>query len=153
MLTLLIPLGVLLFVLGVWLWRRGKRDRAGRVGWPSTSGAVDSSGVTVSKGDSDSVGSDRRFAAYYSYSVAGTPHRSYVFSDKARNHKALLAKYPVGAAVQLFYDPAKPAHSEIRDPLVLPGGWVDAPYQLGAVLIPGGVIVALVGLMLRYMGE
>lgn len=145
---IIVAIGVVLLVIGVWLRLRAKKEQAGRVAWPATSGAIVSSRVTVEEVGGETSGSFDRFGAYYNYAIAGAPHQGYIYSDRAKNHKALLAKYPAGAVVEVFYDPAKAAHSEIRDPLVLAGGWMAGLYRLGFVLIPMGAIVAIVGLAL-----
>jgi len=148
MIMMISAIGVVLAVFGVGLRLRAQKDRAARAAWLTTRGAVVSSRVTVEEVPGENGGSFDRFGANYSYAAAGTPHRGYIYSDKAKHHKTLLAKYPAGGAVDVFYDPAKPGHSEIRDPLVLAGGWIDGLYRFGFVLIPLGAIVALVGLVL-----
>ena len=147
MIMMISAIGVVLAVFGVWLRLRAKKDRAARAAWLTTRGAVVSSRVTVGRTRRER----RQFRQVRrQLQLRGRRHaaRGYIYSDKAKHHKTLLAKYPAGGAVDVFYDPAKPGHSEIRDPLVLAGGWIDGLYRFGFVLIPLGAIVALVGLVL-----
>jgi hypothetical protein len=142
--------GVAAIVLGVWFRVRARMDRSRRAAWSATAGSIESSGVTVREsrtGDVDTTRYINRFSAVYSYATGGTSYRGSIFSDQKKNHPALLTKYHAGAAVQVFYDPAQPAHGEIRDPLVLAGGWAAGLNRSGLVLIPVGFILAFLGLM------
>jgi hypothetical protein len=148
---MVVALGVVLAALGVWLRLRAAKDRTRRVAWPATSASIASSRVTVEEVPGENGGSFDRFTAVYTYSIDGTPQRGYVYSDKTKHHRTLLARYPAGAAVEVFYDPMKPARSEIRDPLMLAGGWAAGLNRMGYVLVPMGAIVAVIGVVLRLV--
>jgi hypothetical protein len=149
---IIVAIGIVLTALGVWLWRRAVKNRAARVAWLATRGSITSSGVTVEKSSAENGGTTTRFAAYYTYAIDGTPQRGYIYTDRTKNHKTLLAKYSAGTPVDVFYDPAKPSRSEIRDPLVFAGGWSAGLDQLSYVLMPGGAIAVVVGLIFAFVG-
>src|ERR1039458_1689664 len=75
---ILIAIGIVLAVLGVWLWRRAVKNRAGRVAWLATRGSIVSSGVTREEVPGENGGSFDRFNAYYTYAIDGTPQRGSV---------------------------------------------------------------------------
>lgn len=145
-----IAIGVLLAAVGVLLWRLAVNNRAGRTAWLATRGSIASCGVTLQEVPGENSGTFDRFGAHYTYAIDGTPQRGYIFTDKAKNHKILLTKYSAGTTVEVFYDPAKPARSEIRDPFVQTGGWSAGLDRLGYVLMPMGAITATVGLILAF---
>jgi hypothetical protein len=140
-----VALGVVLVIAGFWLRIRGRKVRAARVGWPSARGAVQTARITLEEGGENS-GSYNRFSVWYGYSVAGAAQKGFAFSDRSRDHPALVKKYSAGAPVEVFYDPAKPASSEVRDPVLQAGGLEAGLYRFGLVAIPIGSILAVIGL-------
>jgi hypothetical protein len=147
---LVVVFGIVAIALGFWLRRRTAKDRKTRVSWPTTVGSIAASRVALEDTGGENSVSFTRFSAVYTYAPDGTQHRGNIYSDRAKNHKTLLAKYPTGATVEVFYDPAKADRSEIRDPLVLAGGWAAGLSRFGVILVPMGAIVAVIGLVLGF---
>jgi hypothetical protein len=90
-----------------------------KASWPTTRATVLSSGVSTPAGRD---GYDR-YAIDFAYEVEGSPFDALFYSDRARNFPALSAKYGDGATFDVFYNPARPAHVEVRDPLGRMGVW------------------------------
>jgi hypothetical protein len=126
-----------------------KRAEASQ-GWPSTQGQISESRVAHSTHtDSDGDTSDSYTPTIeYTYQVAGQAYtgRNLTFGftqgyGNASKAQAVLAKYPVGAHVSVFYDPADPQQAVLERKA---GG-----YGTGMAL---GIIFLVIGLCLGCGG-
>jgi len=104
---------------------RGPRSAA----WPSVQGRIEQSEVR------ETAGEQRLPHLRYRYQVDGQDHEGRHVDWAVRRMpreaaEALVARYPVGAAVEVFYDPAKPAIAVLE-----PGS--DHNQRLAAIL--GGI--------------
>jgi hypothetical protein len=119
-------------------------------GWPSTAGQINESRVSHST-HTDTDGDSRdSYTPYveYTYQVAGQSYngRDLTFGftqgyGNASKAQAMLAKYPVGAQVNVYYDPADPQKAVLERQA---GG-----YGVGLVL---GIIFLVVGACLGCGG-
>jgi len=118
--------------------------------WPATGGLIRKSGVKVSRGASSGDSPSRRnytFEVEYEYEVDGKVFTNNVYSYKINYNAAqrdgpndLVARYPEGAVVDIYYDPRKPKHS-----VILPGlnTWSYIPYLAAVVLLTFSVLMYL----------
>ena len=97
------------------------RESRTKASWPTTGARVTSSGISGVR--TSNGGTFDRYQIDFGYRVDDLPFQSLIYSDKARDFPALEAKYTDGAAFPVFYNPAKPAHCEVRDRLGKMGGW------------------------------
>lgn len=109
--------------------------------WPDTRGLiVRSEHRQAPDGDNDSVRIE------FDYEVAGQAYRGSKVSyaglpAQSAGKAALVARYPVGLAVKVYYDPADPAHAVLeREPS---RGWI------GAVLM--GVALVAIALFTNFL--
>ena len=132
--------------------RRIKRQAEASKSWPSAAGKITTSWVSVSE-DEDSEG--RRSTSYravveYDYSVAGQSlHGNRVcfggMSGGKRAAEETIKRYPVGAPVTVFYDPAKPSQCTLEQTA---GGSI-ALIIIGTAFLIIGPLAALVAFALR----
>lgn len=117
MIGLLMVVVLGLIAAGVWhVWQQQQASR----NWPSVPGEIQSAQVVESDDGSNNGEGSRRFTVelVYSYSVAGVALRGTRIRIVAAGHRdaaaaqAELLRYPVGARVEVFYDPADP-HSSV----------------------------------------
>lgn len=124
----------------VW-WGLGLLDRAERsTNWPTVDGVVTSSEVrsSVTKGK-------RKYwaAVSYQFNVEGHQHRGSTISfgdyrsSSRHEFEAVVARYPVGKQVSVYYDPAAP-DSNVLEPGVTLGARV--PLIIGLVFAVLGVV-------------
>lgn len=101
-------LGIGLFLAGLWiaLRRRARRTLA----WPQVPGKILESKL-VSSSDGEST-----FAkVLYAYEVNGTPlQSSSVGASGMMTASDIVAKYPAGRAVQVFYNPDSPSSTVLE---------------------------------------
>jgi len=128
-----------LLILGIGLYGRRRASASAR--WPVASGTVVSSELGYEAGK-DADGDDYECwwpDVRYSYSVSGSDFMGSrvrfgpVKLTDENKAKALLAPYPAGAKVDVFYNPANPKDSTLET--VKPG--------IGASLFIGGVFILL----------
>ncbi|MDO8389679.1 MAG: DUF3592 domain-containing protein [Actinomycetota bacterium] len=106
---------VVVAVLGVSLLARSRRPAASRsvaADWPHTSGTVLSATVQVSQ-----KGAVRQATplVLYAYQVGGEVFQgNRVCVRGAADASGALARYPAGACVTVYYDPANPANSALE---------------------------------------
>lgn len=110
------------FAIAASLWLRRANARA--QSWPSVRGRVVKSGLRPDPNDAGSS-----VEVHYEYKLGA---RSYVssrigfavFRDDAPAKERLIARFPLGAEVEVFYDPANPSSSVLlREPSLL---WLGA---------------------------
>lgn len=103
--------------------------------WPSTDGTI-----TCSQLEKESDGKTW-FKLNYSYVIDGREFQGYLIrmSGAGQNAKSTCVRYPVGRAVNVYYDPEIPARSCLE-----PGseGWKD-----GLILAAKIAFMSLVGLL------
>jgi hypothetical protein len=113
-------LGALAIVASLWLRRANARAQ----GWPSIRGRVIRSDLRADPHDAGSS-----VEVHYEYALGA---RSYVssrlgfaaFRDDAPAKERLLARFPLGAEVEVFYDPSDPSRCVLlREPSLL---WLGA---------------------------
>ncbi len=109
----------ILIGLGVSIWgfkllRRAQATRS----WPTTSGIVNSSQVGEWQ---DSDGDDLYGAMVeYGYTVGDASHRAHQIclgqsqSSIRATHEKLVARYPVGESVTVYYDPECPSEAVLE---------------------------------------
>jgi hypothetical protein len=108
--------------LVVFLLRRGAQSNAARQtaqAWPSTSGTVLMSTIQVRR-----TGRSRSEipVVVYQYQVGGQMYQGQVIRAGDQfgtirvmgQAQATVARYPVGAAVTVYYDPANPANAALE---------------------------------------
>lgn len=139
-------IGLVFLSLGIWLVRKLRASQR----WPWVNGTVTDSRVLrkVSQGTGDDESESISYVptVEYRYELSG---RSYTgsriafaqtgYGSRGRAERN-LAKYPVGGAVRVMYDPAKPdsAVLECRNPLA----WVML--IVGIVLVAVAVVLGVV---------
>lgn len=118
----LFPLLLLLAGLGAfgWLWILGAKGDAS-AGWPSVAGVVLESAIDARpvRGGGDRDGAEEYLARVrYQYQAAGQTHvsanRRFPDPGYGRNPQEaedIVARYPAGAAVRVWYNPANPAEA------------------------------------------
>ena len=116
---ILLALGLGALGVGLWLVQRVRSLAVASVGWPTTPGVVKSSEVVASRTQG---GRQYETKVTYDYTVGGTPY----VGDRVRfgaqaGPKATaddeVAKYAVGAPVDVYYAPHQPQTATLR-----PGG-------------------------------
>lgn len=109
----------LLIFLGMHAYSKAAQD------WPFVAGKVVVSSIERSTdGDSGGGGTHRSYAPVieYAYEVAGNTYRSrqvklgFTSSGSESWAKRVAAKYPVGAPVEVHYDPGNPAIAALDNP-------------------------------------
>ncbi|MFA6141269.1 MAG: DUF3592 domain-containing protein [Hyphomicrobium sp.] len=112
----LLTLGLAGLLGGLWLIRRVRALAAASLRWPVVAGVVKSSEVAAfrSKG-----GKQFMAKVAYDYTVDSTPYsgdtvRFGNYAGALAKAEADVAKYPAGAPVEVFYDPARPQISTLE---------------------------------------
>lgn len=135
--------GLLLIVLAVLQKMKAKKAAES---WPTTSGTVEKSELSVSH-DTDSDGtSSTTYSAHvvYSYKVGGVNYKndSIGFGKSSGGRKKAekkLAEYPAGRSVTVYYDPDN-ATKAVLEPVATTFGLM---LTIGIILIVLGVVVGL----------
>ena len=121
----------------VWGWSIIARGRKMRH-WPSVDGVIEQSAATSEIDDLlPHIG--------YRYAVAGQTYRGVMqfqagISPTPEFAAGYVEKYPAGARVQVYYDPARPEHSTLESGPNR-GDWLVLALGLGAVLL--GVVLMI----------
>lgn len=127
----------LLLVGGAW-WSATMNARA--ADWPDTRGVIAlSEHRQATDGDNDSVRIE------FDYAVGGQQHRgrtvSYVgLPAQAADKAALVARYPVGREVRVYYDPADPGRAVLER--AASRAWIGVAL-MGVVMVAIGVFKEL----------
>ena len=107
--------------VGLIIWGRFHKAKVEKVKtWPRASGKILSSGVRTEHVRRRRGGSTTHyFDVRYAYEVQGTDYESdnfHVGADNisARDIPRVQAAYPVGASVQVYYNPANPKESALE---------------------------------------
>ena len=144
-------IGFLLAIMGggtlLWWWNTTSRIRAS-ASWPTASGWVYSSSLgrdsTRIRGGSYDI--LHVADVKYRYSVGGKAYESNTFTfgvphsyTNQSDAVAELAKYPIGRAVEVRYDPADPATSSLM-PGVVPEQFTLLAWMSGAFLLAGLIL-------------
>jgi hypothetical protein len=155
--------GVFAILMGLWLYRRRARDHAKAVAaaaWPRARARVTANSVGV-RNESTSSGNETVDVTYYipqvwvAYEVGGTSYQasriSYADLKSAFRNKVVdrLAKYPVGAEVDVAYDPGNPAESVIEV-----GTKGTSPFNFNVIfLFAAGVVSIVAGVVIQILGR
>jgi hypothetical protein len=119
--TMILPV-LILGGIGYFLYKRNQQSGAARQiaqAWPSTSGTVLMSSVQSRRtGRSHSIYP----VVVYQYAVDGKTYQSqnikagdqYMTVRIAGQAQATVARYPIGASVTVYYNPANPAESALE---------------------------------------
>jgi hypothetical protein len=155
-------LGVFFILMGFWLYRRGASNHAtaeAALNWPRAWARVTASsiGVTTETGTGPEVSVDTTYyvpQVSFAYEVGGTSYqgsrisyaeRKSIFKKKIVD---LIAKYPVGAELDVAYDPANPAESVIEL-----GAKGTSPFSFNVVfLFAAGVVSIVAGIVIQING-
>lgn len=134
--------GLLLVIGAVVTWvllRRAKRGLDSR-NWPTTSGIVRASGVTIDRREDRTT---HGATIVYEYRVGGTTQvgdkRSFsdYRSSSGRRAYRIVAQYPVGSRVTVYYHPRKPELSVLEPGL----NWSTPLFiALGLIFIAVGLL-------------
>jgi len=150
----LIVLGSGTFLLGlaliIWI-SVTKRRGSGTPNWPTIVGHVlSATAVELEMETSDGLVSTFTPIIRYDYDVAGTLHTSArlnflsdehgTFKDR-RAAGQVVAKYPIGASVDVFYNPANPKQAALDVPK--PAAHNAVLYYGATNLVAGALIIAL----------
>ncbi|MFO0931120.1 MAG: DUF3592 domain-containing protein [Planctomycetota bacterium] len=122
--------------------------------WPRTDGTIVAYDVAwrdvVGAGDAVEVVPMGRVNVTYDYAVAGASRRGTRVRLRdpklrhARECDALAARFPVGAKVDVFYDPADPTRAVLDRSSGF--GFVGVVFLLlGAALLAGGITLVVLG--------
>ena len=147
-------IGLALFAVGVvvfFLRRRSAALQAASVSWPTVEGKVSDARLHTFR-DRDKRQLNYMARVWHTYEVNGTSYTvekiSWGGQPQARvadPANAILARYPIGSAVKVYYNPQKPKQS-VLEPHEKRGvatmGWVMAIFLiLGAVFFVLGFYV------------
>lgn len=122
--------GLVLLWAGTAEWRRARASAS----WPTTTGVVEKSYSTV-------VRRTRHVHIIYSYEVRATSYRSGRVAFGSYSPAAggrWLRQYPVGAPVEVYFDPRDPAIS-VLEPRTIEGNWVMPSF--GAIFLTAGIVM------------
>ena len=131
-----------------------KRAEASQ-GWPSTVGQIGESRVTHSTHTDSEGDTSDSYAPYveYTYQVAGQTFtgRDITFGFKqgygnASKAQAVLAQYPVGAQVSVYYDPADPQQAVLERK----AGGYGVGLALGIVFLAVGTCLGCGGIFALF---
>jgi hypothetical protein len=155
-------LGVFFILLGLWLYRRRARDHAkaeAALTWPRARARVTASsiGVTTQTTLGPDASVDNTYyvpQVSYTYEVGGASYQGSRISYaelRSTNRKKivdLVAKYPVGAEMDVAYDRAAPGESVIEL-----GTKGTSPFGFNVVfLLAAGVVSIIAGLVIQIIG-
>ena len=128
----LIVAGAILIFVSITLGRKAKAS----LEWPAVPGTV-----VISQLVENTAGEATSYdpLVTYSYAVNGQAFQCSRVGFIASKSKKVLAKYPKGGAVQVFFDPAKPSSTVLEK-----GGSTRFMVFLGVALIVGGCLAAVV---------
>lgn len=129
-----ILVGGLLIFMSIVEGRKGKAS----LQWPSVQGTVLSSELVL---DSSGEASTYTPTVTYAYVVNGRPLTCAKVQYSSTTSKKVLAKYPKGSAVQVFYDPQAPSTA------VLERGGSTRGMMFGGIAVAVGG--CLIGSMMR----
>lgn len=136
-LTLAAAAGALVF--GLWQVNTASATDS----WPTTSGTVLSSRVSVSKSDN---GTSYSPDISYSYEVNGftyTADKVTFLSTGGRDGaESIVARYPVNAAIDVYYNPLRPSKA-----VLIPG--MDWSTYMFAIIGVGGIVASLIMAAIR----
>jgi len=135
--------GLSFLALGIaflWLGLRLRKFAQRTLSWPQASGKI-----VESRADIQGVGDDftKKARIVYSYEVNGTPFNgSRLGGTGMQTPDMLVKKYPVGATVQVFFDPADPASAVLergagRETVLLAFGVINVAAACVVVLSGG----------------
>jgi Protein of unknown function (DUF3592) len=151
-----LPLGAGAIAVAAQAWRGQRRANAARA-WPHTSGRVDWSGVqkmAVRTRSRVTVTRYRRATRYapcviYSYTVDGVSYQAEqlhmgqtVVSSDTRAAERVVARYPAGGDVMIYYNPADPADATL-DPRT---GWGTRVLWMVALVM----LVVMIGMIVAF---
>jgi hypothetical protein len=124
--------GVILILVAISLGRKAKAS----LQWPAAPGTV-----VVSQLVEDTAGEISSYLPLvtYTYAVNGQAFQSSRVGFVASKSRKVLAKYPKGNAVQVFFDPQQPATSVLEK-----GGSTRFMVFIGIALIIGGCVAGFV---------
>ena len=135
------------FVIGLMLYMRNASRAA--LNWPSAPGKIKSSRVHYKS----SYGkTDPTPWVEYTYEVAGKAYQSMSISpdgmltNDAQQADELVARYPKGADVTVYYNPAKPANACLQKEPVGEG-------PLRGALILGNLAMPFIVLLVRFLSS
>jgi hypothetical protein len=158
-LTLLIVVGLAVLFIGIgllliFLYRRNQKRASESLLWPETSGTVVHSAVSaeVSVFDNDEIQNQRQqmYSAdiRYTYLIDGVEYTTKRISfagkssySKQQRAEEIIAKYPQGASVRVFYNPEKNQESVL-----------ERTANGSGVLLGAGVAFLLVGVITLIVG-
>ena len=142
----LLALGLAGLLGGLWLIRRVRALGAASLAWPSATGTIKASSVAAYRTQG---GKQYMAKVAYDYTVNGAPYSGdrVRFGNRAgalAAAEADVAKYPVGAPVDVRYDPGKPQISTLEGGQsgVSVGGLVLAIMGAGAAALALVILVA-----------
>jgi hypothetical protein len=115
-------LGALLVVIGMMVLltrRRSAAKQAASLKWPSCDGRITQAVVESARDKDDRVTYSARIAYTYEVNGASLSADRVAWGGRAsgsdvRDAEALVARYPVGAAVKVTYNPEKPAEAVLE---------------------------------------
>lgn len=150
--AILIPSLIVIAGLGLFAWAwTAYRDGRRSLGWPSVSGQVTSSSVTLetTQADSDSrLESTYYPSVSYDYRVDGQSLKGSRIgvggaegTARKEDAEAVAGRYAVGSKVDVYYDPANPEYAVLVRGANITMVWIIAAG--GAVGLAVGIAVAI----------
>jgi hypothetical protein len=125
-----VVVGLVLLWAGSAEWRHARASAS----WPTTLGVVEKSYSIIQR-------RTRYFHVVYSYEVGAVPYRSERVAFGSHSPAAgnrWLRHYPVGASVEVYFDPRDPATSAL-EPRSIEGNWVMPSF--GALFLAAGCLM------------
>jgi len=124
------------FALGIW---RGRNQVAAGKTWARTKGEIVASEVVAEGSHTDDDDTDCTAVVRYRYAVDGKTYDSDRIAFGERGHtmrmlaSQVVAKYPVGAQVDVFYNPKRPSSAVLEAKSGAPAAFTVAVIVFGTV--------------------
>jgi hypothetical protein len=146
--TILFYLVFNVFVVGIMIYRQNASKAA--LNWPSVQGKIKSS--RVHRRDIYSTGGDGHPWVEYTYDVNGKTYKSMTISvgglimDDQKQAENMVARYPKGADVPVYYNPSDPSKACLEKKPV-------GQAQLWGALIVGNLAMPFIVLLFRLVAH
>jgi hypothetical protein len=128
-----LSLGLLVIVAGVEINRRGDTTRS----WPTTPGTILVSEVVTLKSKFEAVITYTYTIESHTYTSDRIYHRALPYYSEREQAQVLVAEFPPGQTVPIYYNPADPQYA-----VLVPGKTIEGTIfiVIGAVLLVFGLV-------------
>lgn len=129
--------GLVLGGLIILMWSFMRKQAQASLQWPATPGKIVDSRLVIKEDADGDESTEARVT--YAYMVEGKPFESNRVSIGGRSARSIVVQYPLGADVQVYYDPAKPSSAVLE-----PGGsGLTFLLIVGIAVAVGGVVIGV----------